>query len=69
MNNINFNFRRCYSGVIIRVVCCNCGEGGAQYMESCQPKCHVCGNLMQPACNDEIVCDWETARKLLKEIT
>ena len=52
-------------GIRVRVMCPSCGAGGAQTLSRVQPKCHICSEdtLMEPACNDHIVCTWREARQ------
>lgn len=48
---------------VLRVICPNCGHGGAQSIRSVQPACDMCSkrdviSYMEPASNDKIECTW-----------
>lgn len=55
------NYSKYFNRVRIRVICPVCNTGGAQDIDSYQPKCHVCKEpvLMEPASNNKIECTWQ----------
>ena len=62
------NYSKQFDGIRIRVMCPECGSGGAHYIDSYQPKCHCKGSpLMQPASNNQVECTWEEFKIYLEE--
>lgn len=68
-NPHNANYSKQINGYRVRVMCPECNAGGAQYVNSIQPKCHMCDDAvyMQPANNTEIVCTWGEFIKFMKD--
>lgn len=50
----------------LRVICPKCDHSGANSL-GYQPKCHLCGTLMEPASNNKIECTWQEFQEFVNE--